>query len=49
MTWGLTYDDGPSLYTPDLLNYLDEQKLKTTFFVVGTPQFDRVCATVCLY
>lgn len=36
MTWGLTYDDGPSLYTPDLLNYLDEQKLKTTFFVVGS-------------
>ncbi|KII93728.1 carbohydrate esterase family 4 protein [Plicaturopsis crispa FD-325 SS-3] len=36
MTWGLTYDDGPSLYTPDLLNYLDSQSLKATFFVVGS-------------
>lgn len=35
-TWGLTYDDGPSFYTPNLLDYLDEQKLKSTFFVVGS-------------
>ena len=34
--WGLTYDDGPSFYTPNLLKYLDEQKLKSTFFVVGS-------------
>ncbi|KZT23793.1 carbohydrate esterase family 4 protein [Neolentinus lepideus HHB14362 ss-1] len=36
LTWGLTYDDGPSPYTPTLLNYLDEQSLKSTFFVVGS-------------
>ncbi|KAI0757285.1 hypothetical protein C8Q80DRAFT_1093247 [Daedaleopsis nitida] len=36
MTWGLTYDDGPALYTGNLLNYLDQQKLKATFFVVGS-------------
>ncbi|TFK57556.1 glycoside hydrolase/deacetylase [Heliocybe sulcata] len=35
-TWGLTYDDGPSPYTPTLLSYLDEQSLKSTFFVVGS-------------
>ncbi|THH17399.1 hypothetical protein EW146_g3392 [Bondarzewia mesenterica] len=36
MTWGLTYDDGPAPYTPDLLNYLDQHNLKSTFFVVGS-------------
>ncbi|KAJ7139759.1 hypothetical protein C8R44DRAFT_765336 [Mycena epipterygia] len=36
LTWGLTYDDGPSLYTPDLLQFLDANNLKTTFFVVGS-------------
>lgn len=36
MDWGLTYDDGPSPYTSDLLAYLDEVKLKSTFFVVGS-------------
>jgi hypothetical protein len=36
MTWGLTYDDGPAFYTPNLLQYLNEQNLKTTFFVVGS-------------
>ncbi|KAI0308015.1 hypothetical protein B0F90DRAFT_1679448 [Multifurca ochricompacta] len=35
-TWGLTYDDGPAPYTPDLLNYLDQVNLKSTFFVVGS-------------
>ncbi|KAH8826399.1 chitin deacetylase [Flagelloscypha sp. PMI_526] len=35
-TWGLTYDDGPSPYTPDLLNFLDEKQLKGTFFVTGS-------------
>lgn len=35
-TWGLTYDDGPALYTPNLLNYLDQNDLKTTFFAVGS-------------
>ncbi|TFY83310.1 hypothetical protein EWM64_g703 [Hericium alpestre] len=36
MSWGLTYDDGPAPYTPDLLNYLSDQKLLATFFVVGS-------------
>lgn len=36
LTWGLTYDDGPAPYTPDLLNYLDQHNLKSTFFVVGS-------------
>lgn len=35
-SWGLTYDDGPAPYTPDLLNYLDQVDLKATFFVVGS-------------
>ena len=36
MQWGLTYDDGPGFYTTKLLEYLDDQKLKSTFFVVGS-------------
>ncbi|KAJ7102287.1 hypothetical protein B0H15DRAFT_813999 [Mycena belliarum] len=36
LTWGLTYDDGPSPYTPDLLQFLNEKNLKSTFFVVGS-------------
>lgn len=35
-TWGLSYDDGPSPYTPLLLDYLEEQKIKSTFFLVGS-------------
>lgn len=30
----LTFDDGPSQYTPSILNYLDEFGIKATFFVV---------------
>ncbi|KAF8640915.1 hypothetical protein AX17_000563 [Amanita inopinata Kibby_2008] len=36
MEWGLTYDDGPAYYTSNLLDYLDQQQLKSTFFVVGS-------------
>jgi len=36
MTWGLTYDDGPAYYTPNLMNFLDSSNLKSTFFVVGS-------------
>lgn len=36
LTWGLTYDDGPAFYTQNLLTYLDQQKLKSTFCVVGS-------------
>ncbi|KAH8120659.1 glycoside hydrolase/deacetylase [Phellopilus nigrolimitatus] len=36
LTWGLTYDDGPAFYTPNLLDYLDQQSLKSTFFTIGS-------------
>ncbi|KAJ7042642.1 glycoside hydrolase/deacetylase [Mycena alexandri] len=36
LTWGFTYDDGPSPYTEDLLQFLDQNNLKTTFFAVGS-------------
>ncbi|KAH9487079.1 Chitin deacetylase [Psilocybe cubensis] len=39
MDWGLTYDDGPAFYTPNLLEYLDQEQLKATFFVVGSRVF----------
>ncbi|KAK1232064.1 chitin deacetylase [Marasmius sp. AFHP31] len=35
-TWGLTFDDGPGFYTPNLLEYLDSVQLHATFFVVGS-------------
>jgi len=31
----LTFDDGPSLYTPQILSILREKGIKATFFVVG--------------
>ncbi len=31
----LTFDDGPSIYTEDILNILDQYDIKATFFVVG--------------
>ncbi len=31
----LTFDDGPSIYTQDILDILDEYGVKATFFVVG--------------
>jgi len=36
LTWGLTYDDGPAFYTPNLLTYLNSNNLKTTFFTIGS-------------
>lgn len=33
----LTFDDGPSIYTDEILNILSEYKVKATFFVVGKP------------
>ncbi|CAD6579930.1 MAG: chitin deacetylase [Tremellales sp. Tagirdzhanova-0007] len=40
-TWGLSYDDGPSPFTPLLLDYLDQQNVTTTFFVVGSRVLSR--------
>jgi peptidoglycan/xylan/chitin deacetylase (PgdA/CDA1 family) len=34
-------DDGPSPYTPRLLNLLNEQNLKSTFFIVGSRAISR--------
>lgn len=31
----LTFDDGPSRYTPEILDLLDEYGVKATFFVIG--------------
>lgn len=32
----LTFDDGPSIYTEEILDILDEYDVKATFFVTGT-------------
>ncbi|KDN46855.1 hypothetical protein RSAG8_03932, partial [Rhizoctonia solani AG-8 WAC10335] len=40
-TWGVSFDDGPSPYTPNLLQYLDQQNLKSTFFIVGSRAVSR--------
>jgi hypothetical protein len=32
--WGLSYDDGPSEYTPKVLEELRQKNLKATFFVM---------------
>ncbi|KAL1920303.1 uncharacterized protein VTP21DRAFT_1449 [Calcarisporiella thermophila] len=34
--WGLTYDDGPSVNSVPLLDYLKQQNIKATMFVVGS-------------
>lgn len=34
-TWGVSYDDGPSDYTPELLDELNNRKLHATFYVVS--------------
>lgn len=31
----ITFDDGPSIYTPKLLDFLKENDIRVTFFVVG--------------
>ncbi|KAG9042850.1 chitin deacetylase [Tulasnella sp. UAMH 9824] len=39
--WGVSFDDGPSPYTPKLVNYLHEQDVRGTFFVVGSRVISR--------
>ncbi|CAB4375904.1 unnamed protein product [Rhizophagus irregularis] len=34
--WGLSFDDGPTEFTPPLLDYLNSQNVKLTFFVIGS-------------
>jgi peptidoglycan/xylan/chitin deacetylase (PgdA/CDA1 family) len=41
MTWGVSFDDGPSPYTQKLLNYLTQKSLLATFFVVGSRVVER--------
>ena len=41
LTWGVSYDDGPSDYTPVLLEALEQEQIKTTFFVVGSRVLSR--------
>jgi len=41
LTWGVSYDDGPSPYTPDLLNFMDDVNIKSTFFIVGSRAISR--------
>lgn len=36
LTWGVSYDDGPSDYTADLLNFFDDHQMKATMFIVGS-------------
>ncbi|KAK8844049.1 hypothetical protein IAR55_006843 [Kwoniella newhampshirensis] len=40
-TWGLSFDDGPSPYTPLLIDYLADNNIKTTFFLVGSRVLSR--------
>ncbi len=39
--WGASWDDGPSPYTPLLLDYFDQNQIKATFFVVGSRVLSR--------
>ncbi|KIK08902.1 carbohydrate esterase family 4 protein [Laccaria amethystina LaAM-08-1] len=41
LTWGVSFDDGPSFYTQNLLNYLDQKDITATFFVVGSRVIER--------
>jgi len=38
--WGVSFDDGPSFYTPNLLSYLDQKDISATFFVVGSRVYE---------
>ncbi|PCH33356.1 carbohydrate esterase family 4 protein [Wolfiporia cocos MD-104 SS10] len=40
-SWGVSYDDGPSPYTPNLLQYFDQEDIRATFFVVGSRAISR--------
>ncbi|TFY53110.1 hypothetical protein EVJ58_g9632 [Rhodofomes roseus] len=35
-SWGVSYDDGPSPYTPNLLQYFDQEDIRATFFAIGS-------------
>lgn len=33
--WGITYDDGPTQFSPPLYDFLKERNQKATFFLIG--------------
>ncbi|KZT40278.1 glycoside hydrolase/deacetylase [Sistotremastrum suecicum HHB10207 ss-3] len=41
LTWGLSFDDGPSPYTPKVLQFLENHQLTGTFFAVGSRIVER--------
>ncbi|KAF4593027.1 chitin deacetylase [Pleurotus pulmonarius] len=41
LTWGVSFDDGPSPYSEKLLNFLSEKDINATFFVVGSRVIER--------
>jgi len=41
LTWGLTFDDGPGPWTPNLLDYLQQLNLMATFFIIGSRATER--------
>ncbi|KAJ7225877.1 hypothetical protein GGX14DRAFT_422713 [Mycena pura] len=49
LTWGSTFDDGPAPYTPNLLQFLEENNLRTTFFEVGSRVISRPLITQYQY
>lgn len=38
--WGLSFDDGPTEFTPSLLDFLDTQDFNLTFFVIGSRVYE---------
>ncbi|CAG8444011.1 416_t:CDS:2, partial [Scutellospora calospora] len=36
LDWGLSFDDGPTVFTNTLLDYLESQNVRVTFFVIGS-------------
>ncbi|KAL1922518.1 uncharacterized protein VTP21DRAFT_10057 [Calcarisporiella thermophila] len=38
--WAVTFDDGPTQFTPPLLDFLKQNNMKATFFVLGTQARD---------
>jgi len=41
LTWGVSFDDGPAPYTQNLLNFLSQNQILSTFFVVGSRVVER--------
>ncbi|KAL4245229.1 hypothetical protein ABKN59_010018 [Abortiporus biennis] len=40
-TWGVSFDDGPSVKTQELLTFLEQKDITATFFVVGSRCVER--------